>query len=407
MAGEYRGLFAGHWCGLGFVFVTFHLRAATDLESWDIAAATAGATWVITSISGALAGRSARTDGVKTNTSPLEYIALAAPPVFSIGLVVSVAMLATTLQGVKIPLDPADAKAGGRYLDHLVGNDLTGRDLQLMSSVNDGGVTPAANSVIVVPIGDHPNHFRIFDSDGDMIVDTAAPRRTKRAPEIERLRNQLAILWPLHDLTADEKHRVIAAISAVITPIGLTRRTWIILLVSGWITIIACVYININLFGLNAFYANRLVRCYLGASRPREAPTEGRPNFAPTNSPVPVRRPNPITGFDPTDDFPMRDLAIVPSWDDDDLVADYRGPYHLVNAAMNLVAGSELAWQERMAESFVFSPLYCGSKTTGYRPTSISKCDLDDNEMESEEAGLAQRQPSCPVTATVSAWERP
>ncbi len=154
---------------------------------------------------------------------------------------------------------------------------------------------------------------------------------------------------------------------------------------SGWITTIACVYININLFGLNAFYANRLVRCYLGASRPREAPAEGRPNFAPTNSPVPVRRPNPITGFDPTDDFPMSDLAIVPKWGDDDLVVDYRGPYHLVNTAMNLVAGSELAWQERMAESFVISPLYCGSKTTGYRPTLVTKGDLDHNEMETDE----------------------
>ena len=34
---------------------------------------------------------------------------------------------------------------------------------------------------------------------------------------------------------------------------------------------------------------------------------------------------------------------------------------------MNLVSGTELAWQERMAESFLLSPLYCGSQTTGYR----------------------------------------
>ena len=70
---------------------------------------------------------------------------------------------------------------------------------------------------------------------------------------------------------------------------GVAQWTWALLLVSGWIATIACVYININLFGLNAFYANRLVRCYLGALRPRRPPEEGRPNFAPTNSPVPVR----------------------------------------------------------------------------------------------------------------------
>ena len=49
----------------------------------------------------------------------------------------------------------------------------------------------------------------------------------------------------------------------------------------------------------------------------------------------------------------------------DDLVAHkadchYKGPYLLLNAALNLVKGKELAWQERMAASFVFSPMFCG-----------------------------------------------
>ena len=163
-------------------------------------------------------------------------------------------------------------------------------------------------------------------------------------------------------------------------------RTWAILLLSLFAAVVGCVHANINLFGLNAFYANRLVRCYLGASRPREAPKEGRPNFAPTNSPGPVRRPNPITGFDFDDDFPLHDLAIVRSWDGDDLVVNYRGPYHLINTAMNLVAGDELAWQERMAESFILSPLYCGSKTTGYRPaTRIARHELKDDEVETRD----------------------
>ncbi len=35
---------------------------------------------------------------------------------------------------------------------------------------------------------------------------------------------------------------------------------------------------------------------------------------------------------------------------------------------MYLVQGEQLASQERMAESFVLSPMYCGSKSTGYRP---------------------------------------
>jgi len=167
------------------------------------------------------------------------------------------------------------------------------------------------------------------------------------------------------------------------------ERTWAVILVSAYMAMVGCVHANINLFGLNAFYANRLVRCYLGASRPREAPKEGRPNFAPTNSPGPVRRANPITGFDFNDDFPLHELAIARSWGRDDLVVNYRGPYHLINTAMNLVAGDELAWQERMAESFILSPLYCGSKTTGYRrATKIVRSDLEDDELEPKDWGL-------------------
>ena len=44
-------------------------------------------------------------------------------------------------------------------------------------------------------------------------------------------------------------------------------------------------------------------------------------------------------------------------------------PMHLVNAALNLVAGHNLAWQERKAESFTFSPLHSGSYRLGYRPS--------------------------------------
>jgi hypothetical protein len=45
-------------------------------------------------------------------------------------------------------------------------------------------------------------------------------------------------------------------------------------------------------------------------------------------------------------------------------------PMHLVNAALNLVSGTNLAWQERKAESFTFSPLHAGSAELGYRETA-------------------------------------
>ena len=93
--------------------------------------------------------------------------------------------------------------------------------------------------------------------------------------------------------------------------------------------------ININEFSMHHFYKNRLVRCYLGASRDD-------------------REPNRLTGFDPHDDFPI--ATLLPS----DPRLSYRGPYPIVNCALNLNTGSELAKQERRGASFVFTPRYCG-----------------------------------------------
>lgn len=109
-------------------------------------------------------------------------------------------------------------------------------------------------------------------------------------------------------------------------------------------------HVNINRFSIHALYRNRLIRAYLGASNPD-------------------RRPNPFTGFDERDNLKMAELAAAPegSW----------RPFHVVNIALNVVAASRLAWQERKAESFTATALHCGSATSsgsdedglGYRRT--------------------------------------
>ena len=91
--------------------------------------------------------------------------------------------------------------------------------------------------------------------------------------------------------------------------------------------------VDINEFSLHAFYRNRLARCYLGASN------------------IP-RHPNPFTGFDEAD----TDIAVsqlLPS-------EHYNGPFPIFCTALNLTFGEDLAWQERKAASFVFTPLYSG-----------------------------------------------
>jgi Patatin-like phospholipase len=88
--------------------------------------------------------------------------------------------------------------------------------------------------------------------------------------------------------------------------------------------------VDVNDFSLHYFYRNRLVRCYLGASNSQ-------------------RKPEPFTGFDPSDDIPLCDFA-----------DNYAGPYPIINASLNITGGEELGYATRRAKSFVFTPLYCG-----------------------------------------------
>nr|MDP9121219.1 hypothetical protein [Acidobacteriota bacterium] len=96
--------------------------------------------------------------------------------------------------------------------------------------------------------------------------------------------------------------------------------------------------VNANRFSMQAGYRNRLIRAYLGASKRN-------------------RQPNLFTGFDTNDDVYLSDLRA-------------NRPLPVINMALNLVRGGNLAWQERKAESFTATPLHCGAGTLGYRPTA-------------------------------------
>ncbi len=102
--------------------------------------------------------------------------------------------------------------------------------------------------------------------------------------------------------------------------------------VSSW-------FININRFSLHAMYRNRLIRTYLGASHSDRVKTVNR-----------------FTDMDEGDNIPMKTMRTK--------------PLHVVNMALNLVAGKNLAWQERKAESFTASALHTGSLRLGYQKTS-------------------------------------
>lgn len=96
------------------------------------------------------------------------------------------------------------------------------------------------------------------------------------------------------------------------------------------------VRVNINEFSLHYFYKNRLVRCYLGASNTR------------------FRQADPFTGFDPQDDMPLKDLRC------DAPRATPGAPFPIINACLNVTAGTELATQQRKAIGWTFTPRYSG-----------------------------------------------
>lgn len=126
----------------------------------------------------------------------------------------------------------------------------------------------------------------------------------------------------------------------------------------------AALLININNFSLHATDRDRLVRAYLGAARPepkqlpgKAARPRARPSPGPGQEPA-ERTPNRFTGFDPNDDIEIHKLAPKEG---------SRGMLHVISVALNLTSGTDLAWQERKAESFTFSALHCGTGKLGYR----------------------------------------
>ena len=112
------------------------------------------------------------------------------------------------------------------------------------------------------------------------------------------------------------------------------------------ISLVMARFVNINRFSLHSMYRNRLIRAYLGASN--------------TN-----RSPNKFTNFDQNDNIPMHSM-----WPYNAAGKKRTKLFHVINMALNLVGGENLAWQERKAESFTASPFHCGSSEVGYRKAS-------------------------------------
>jgi hypothetical protein len=130
-------------------------------------------------------------------------------------------------------------------------------------------------------------------------------------------------------------------------PSGPVKHPSWMLVFAGIIVLLAVIaaasyIISINRYSLHSIYRNRLVRAFLGASRDEDERDSTK---------------NAFTDFDSRDSPLLQEL-----WEHR---IEPRGahwkPLHIINAALNLVSSKKLAWQERMAAPFTFSPLHCGS----------------------------------------------
>jgi hypothetical protein len=112
--------------------------------------------------------------------------------------------------------------------------------------------------------------------------------------------------------------------------------------------------IRMNEFSLHGFYRDRLIRAFYGGFRGYRKP----------------RKAALFTGFDQSDDIPLHVVRTLypDSYKFDENGRPNKPAFLVVNTALNLVKGTELAWQERKADSFTLTALNGGNYRLGYRP---------------------------------------
>ena len=121
------------------------------------------------------------------------------------------------------------------------------------------------------------------------------------------------------------------------TPLPIVDAHLVVIILAVGVLALTSTHINVNRFSLNGMYRNRLARAFLGAAREKRHDAD------------------PFTGFAPSDNIRLHTLKAV------NIATGRRVLMPVVNVALNLMGGSRLAWQERKAQAFIFTPIACGS----------------------------------------------
>ena len=291
-AGSMLALACAGWAALFVIAIHAPRWVAWLLGEHGATGLTMIGGWIATTVAGVLVGRSGRSNNEKepTRRSGLGWLTAAAPTVFILGYLL---LLSYAAHAALVTVSPPPEPAG------------------------IASETPANRLTVDV---------RVPETSPAIEIDVHGPQakgwlETALEPVARFARGYNDVLR-LTEGSGTDRY---------------ARPLWLLAFLGACVSVcwIASLRININEFSMHHFYKNRLVRCYLGASRSA------------------MRSPNPLTGFDPADDFPIS--ALLPN-----ASLAYHGPYAIVNATLNLNAGSELAQQERKAASFVFTPEFCG-----------------------------------------------
>lgn len=154
-------------------------------------------------------------------------------------------------------------------------------------------------------------------------------------------------------MVARVTHALIPPIAEVLSQ-GPMMTAWapLVLIAGSWLlAVLLSALINPNTFALHATYRLRIVRTWLGATRP--STSDGDRDFTGDDD-LPLAKlwpPRPRTDADPP-----------------------RPLFPVINAALNVIGGGPLGLQDRKALPFSFSPLHCGAHSAGmelgFRPSA-------------------------------------
>jgi hypothetical protein len=256
---------------------------------------TLGSGWFVTTLAGLMAGRSSDTGGSSEQQGNVqsfkEIIAKFAPFVFIAGLFIAVSMVVHLL----IAFNSYQPQKSEKKEFSIARENLLVANDQYADKNWGLKVNPAAE---------------VLANAADKASVTVSPNAYEDKP----------LVYSAHWQRLTETKFVFTFLAFLSTGFAVLFLSW---------------RIDINEFSFNAFYRNRLARCYLGAARP---PAD--------------RKPHPFTGFDANDDLKLSDLLTN---------NDKPGPFHIINCALNLGGSHDLTLHTRHSAIFTLTPLYCGS----------------------------------------------